>query len=72
MTHPSLPSAVLHLTNEEWRLNQVPLGKSWGHVSSVHETDWSRWITTVPLHTNNEAVRIVAPSPPRSTRGRLF
>jgi hypothetical protein len=30
-------------------------------VSSVQETDWSRWTTTAPEHSNNDVLRIVPP-----------
>jgi len=69
--HPSPPSAVLHLTNDEWRLNHITLGRSLGHVSAVQETDWSRCTTTAPGHSNNDVVRIVSPLIQMCHTGRL-
>jgi hypothetical protein len=72
--HPSPPRAVPHLTNDERRLNQSALGRSLGQVSSVQETDWSRWTTTAPGHSTNGVVRIIPPALKTScfaTRGRL-
>ena len=59
-------SAVLHLTNDEWRLNHSAFGSFLGQVSSVHVTASSRWTPTVPEHSRNDIACIV---PPRRAAG---
>ena len=67
-------SAVLHLTNVEWRLNHIAMGRFVGQVSSVQVTASSRWTPTVPEHSNNDVLRIVPPvvEPISQQGGRLF
>jgi hypothetical protein len=65
-----VPSAVLHLTKDEWRLNHIGMGRSLGQVSSVHATASSRWTPTVPEHSDNGKARIVPPRRESRTTGR--
>jgi hypothetical protein len=52
-------SAVLHLTNDEWRLNHIAMGRSLGQVSLVQVTASSRWTPTIPEHSNSDVVRML-------------
>ena len=63
--HSSVSCAVLHRTNDEWRLNHSAFGRSLGQVSSVQVTASSWWTATVPRHSGNGKARIVSP-PARS------
>ena len=55
----SVSSAVLHLTNDEWRLNHIAMDKSLGQLSLVQVTASSRWTPTVPEHSNSDVVRML-------------